>query len=54
MPLEIAMGFIFFTLLIGAGVIGLIYKLKHDKPRDSDGMISYDSTGSNPSDSSND
>ena len=48
------MGFVFFTLLVVAGVIGLIYKLKHDKPQDHDGMISYDGTGSNPSDSSND
>lgn len=48
------MGFIFFTLLAIGLLAGLIYKIKHDKPEPSDGMISYDGWATAPDSGSSD
>lgn len=48
------MGIIFFTLLAVAGIAGLIYKIKHDKPEPADGMVSYDGWATAPDSGSSD
>lgn len=53
-PREHHMGFIFFTLLAIGLLAGLIYKIKHDKPEPSDGMISYDGWATAPDSGSSD